>query len=165
MAVRNDGGGAELEFVATTDETNIEDRLALLGGHMAGERLDREVSLRLLRHLASSVRHQQFHDTEVVTGPRGTRFALTLFQPAGRPGRSPFQWQEAPRLTVAEIGLFERDVRLRMPFRFGGVTLTGCSRSSPGYASACRTAARIGGRRPSSWRRMWFDKTPGLSGP
>ena len=67
LAVRNDGGGAELEFVATTDETNIEDRLALLGGHMAGERLDREVSLRLLRHLASSVRHQQFHDTEVVT--------------------------------------------------------------------------------------------------
>ena len=29
---------------------------------------------------------------------------------------------EAPRLTVAEIGLFEREVRLRMPFRFGPTT-------------------------------------------
>ena len=30
----------------------------------------------------------------------------------------------APGLTVEAIDLFERDVRLRMPFRFGVVTLT-----------------------------------------
>ncbi|HVL56235.1 MAG TPA: hypothetical protein VM491_07010, partial [Burkholderiaceae bacterium] len=30
----------------------------------------------------------------------------------------------APRFTVADIDLLERDVRLRMPFRFGVVTLT-----------------------------------------
>ena len=30
-------------------------------------RVEEEVSLRLLRHYASSVRHQQFHDTDVVT--------------------------------------------------------------------------------------------------
>ena len=29
--------------------------------------IEREVSLRLLRHIASSVRHQQFHDTDIVT--------------------------------------------------------------------------------------------------
>ena len=29
--------------------------------------LEREVSLRLLRHLASSVRHQQYRDMDVVT--------------------------------------------------------------------------------------------------
>ena len=29
--------------------------------------MEREVSLRLLRHIASSVRHQQFHDTDIVT--------------------------------------------------------------------------------------------------
>ena len=28
---------------------------------------EREVSLRLLRHLASSVHHQQYHDTDIVT--------------------------------------------------------------------------------------------------
>ena len=33
----------------------------------AGAMIEREVSLRLLRHLASSVRHQQYHDTEIVT--------------------------------------------------------------------------------------------------
>ena len=29
--------------------------------------MEREVSLRLLRHLASSVHHQQYHDTDIVT--------------------------------------------------------------------------------------------------
>ena len=29
--------------------------------------MEREVSLRLLRHIASSVRHQQFHDSDIVT--------------------------------------------------------------------------------------------------
>ena len=29
--------------------------------------MEREVSLRLLRHIASSVRHQQFHETDIVT--------------------------------------------------------------------------------------------------
>ena len=31
------------------------------------QRDEQEISLRLLRHLASSVRHQQYHDTDVVT--------------------------------------------------------------------------------------------------
>ena len=30
----------------------------------------------------------------------------------------------APRLVIEAIDLFERDVKLRMPFRFGVVTLT-----------------------------------------
>ena len=30
----------------------------------------------------------------------------------------------APQLVVEDIALFERDVKLRMPFRFGVVTLT-----------------------------------------
>ena len=67
LAARSDGRAAELEFVAATDETNIEDRIALLGDRVAGNEIEQEVSLRLLRHLASSVRHQQYHDTDVVT--------------------------------------------------------------------------------------------------
>ena len=67
LVARSDGRAAELEFVAATDETNIEDRMALLGAKTAGATLDQEVSLRLLRHFASSVRHQQYHDTDVVT--------------------------------------------------------------------------------------------------
>ncbi len=67
LAARSDGRAAELEFIAATDETNIEDRIALLGDRVAGNQIEEEVSLRLLRHLASSVRHQQYHDTDVVT--------------------------------------------------------------------------------------------------
>ena len=41
--------------------------MALLGERTAGTPVDQEVSLRLLRHYASAVRHQQYHDTDVVT--------------------------------------------------------------------------------------------------
>ena len=67
ISARNDGRAAELEFVAATDESNIEDRIAVLGDRVTGARAEEEVSLRLLRHLASSVRHQQYHETDVVT--------------------------------------------------------------------------------------------------
>ena len=67
LVARSDGRAAELEFVAAPSESNIEDQMALLGERAAGEPADREVSLRLLRHYASSVRHQQYHDTDVVT--------------------------------------------------------------------------------------------------
>ncbi len=67
LVARNDGDAVELEFAATNDDANLEDQLALLGERAAGPRVEEEVSLRLLRHYASSVRHQQFHDTDVVT--------------------------------------------------------------------------------------------------
>ena len=67
ISARQDGRAAELEFVAATDESNIEDRMAVLGDRVAGHAAEQEVSLRLLRHLASSVRHQQYHETDVVT--------------------------------------------------------------------------------------------------
>ena len=71
-----DSGGAELEFLAVTGEGNIEDRLALVGGLPAERPVERDVSLRLLRHLATSVRHQKYHDTDIVTvrvDPAGAR--------------------------------------------------------------------------------------------
>ena len=67
MTARAESGGAELEFLAVTGEGNIEDRLALLGVRAAEVPLERDVSLRLLRHLATSVRHQKYHDTDIVT--------------------------------------------------------------------------------------------------
>ena len=76
VVARREDGGATLEFVAAPGEENLQDRIALLSETGAGEVLEREVSLRLLRHLASSVRHQQYHDTDVVTvrvEPTGAR--------------------------------------------------------------------------------------------
>ena len=61
-------GGAKLEFVAAAGgDSNIQERLALLGDVNDEGRLERDVSIRLLRHLASSVRHQQYHDADIVT--------------------------------------------------------------------------------------------------
>ncbi len=71
-----DGDDAELEFMASIGDANIEDRLALLGDRPAEAPAEREISLRLLRHLASSVHHQQYTDGDVVkirlrvAGPR-----------------------------------------------------------------------------------------------
>ncbi len=59
--------GAVLEFVVGPGTENLQDRIALLEDHSDEASMEREVSLRLLRHLASSVRHQQYHDTEIVT--------------------------------------------------------------------------------------------------
>ena len=67
VTARAEAGGAEFEFLAVTGEGNIEDRLALLGGRAAEVPLERDVSLRLLRHTATSVHHQKYHDTDIVT--------------------------------------------------------------------------------------------------
>ena len=67
LAVSREEGGAVLEFVVTPRDENIQDRLATLPGDADETSIEQEVSLRLLRHLASSVRHQQYHDTDIVT--------------------------------------------------------------------------------------------------
>ncbi len=67
LIAHGDGEAADLEFIAAADETNIEDQMALLSERAADTPVEEELSLRLLRHYATSVRHQQFHDTDVVT--------------------------------------------------------------------------------------------------
>ena len=66
IIARPDGHGAELEFISASGGENLEDRLAYLG-----ETPDisdgREMSFRLLRHYASSVRHQKYHGVDIVT--------------------------------------------------------------------------------------------------
>lgn len=61
-----DGNRAELEFIAAIEETNLEDQMAMLTEGGAGTPNEEELPLRLLRHYASSVRHQQYHDTDIV---------------------------------------------------------------------------------------------------
>ena len=67
LSVRSQRGAVELEFLAVAGEGNLEDRLALAGEQsfeIAGEH---DFSLRLLRHLAASVRHQKYYDTDILT--------------------------------------------------------------------------------------------------
>ncbi len=67
-------GKIELEFVAFVDDGNLEDRLAYLSEQPEIED-DRELSFRLLRHYASSVKHRKYRNTDIITvevqGPRG----------------------------------------------------------------------------------------------
>jgi hypothetical protein len=54
----------------------MEDRIRQLQQHDEETVSENEISLRLLRRYASSVRHQQFHGTDIITvrvGPPGTR--------------------------------------------------------------------------------------------
>ncbi len=63
----SEGSAAVLEFIAAGGKENIEDRLAVLGETATDESVERDVSLRLLRHLASEVQHRQYHDVDIVT--------------------------------------------------------------------------------------------------
>jgi hypothetical protein len=67
------------------------------------------------------------------------------------------------RFVIREILLFERDVRLRMPFRFGAVTLT----ESPQAFARCRIRTEDGretwGAAAELLAPKWFDKNPALS--
>ena len=67
LSAHREGNGAVLEFVVTSREDNIQDRLAMLADDPGDAPAEHEVSLRLLRRLASSVRHQQYHGTDIVT--------------------------------------------------------------------------------------------------
>ena len=66
IVARPEGRAVELEFVSVLeDEANLGDRLAYLDDEE--ESLDdREVSFRLLRHYASSVRHHKYYGMDVV---------------------------------------------------------------------------------------------------
>ena len=72
----SDGPVADLEFIGGGNEDNLEDRIRQMQDHEEETPIDTEISLRLLRRYASSVRHQQFRDTDIITvrvGPPGTR--------------------------------------------------------------------------------------------
>ncbi len=66
FVLSGDRNAAEMELIASSTEQNLEDRLALLG-RWADEGGEAHISLKLLQHYASSVRHQQYHGTDIVT--------------------------------------------------------------------------------------------------
>jgi len=69
----------------------------------------------------------------------------------------------APRLTVAEIDLFERDVVLRLPFRFGVVTLTQAPQAFVRVRIASEDGREAVGAAAELMVPKWFDKDPALS--
>ena len=59
-------GAIELEFLATAEVDNLEDRIAYLNEQAAIPDVQ-EVAFRLLRHHASSVQHRKYYDIDILT--------------------------------------------------------------------------------------------------
>lgn len=66
VVARNTGGGASLEFTAATRSGNLENRMMLLGDR-PDPTSERDLSLALLRHHASSVKHREYHNVDILT--------------------------------------------------------------------------------------------------
>ena len=67
LIARRRSGGAVLDFIAAAEGENLQDQIALLSDKVTGSSAEQEVSLRLLQHLTSSVRHQRYHSADIVT--------------------------------------------------------------------------------------------------
>ncbi len=67
LTVRKEGNTAVMEVIAAPTKENLEERIALLSGDTDEASTEREVSLKILRHYASSVHHQQYHDTDIIS--------------------------------------------------------------------------------------------------
>ena len=66
ITVRRDEDVVEMEFIAGPSTENLEIRLDNLAERPDTEE-DRDLSFRLLRHYASSIRHQSYHNVDIVT--------------------------------------------------------------------------------------------------
>ena len=67
--IRPDGGSAELEIVVASDDAiqgNIENRMAYLGQDQALED-EQQLSVRILRHFASSVHHRKYYGIDIIS--------------------------------------------------------------------------------------------------
>ena len=66
IVARPEPAAVELEFMAVFDEENLQDRLAFLDEEEQTFETG-SISLRLLRHYASSVQHQKYYGLDIVT--------------------------------------------------------------------------------------------------
>ena len=69
----------------------------------------------------------------------------------------------APRLAVDEIRLYERPVTLRMPFRFGVVSMTAAPQAFARARVALADGRGAWGAAAEVMAPKWFDKDPALS--
>ena len=65
VSVRHDKGAAVMEFLAAPQGTNFEEQIKLLEQHAVP--VEQELSLRLLKHYAGSVRHRHYHLNDLLT--------------------------------------------------------------------------------------------------
>lgn len=66
LVARVDERSVDLEFIASGPDTNLEDQIAMLSDSVTDLSNEAETPLRLLRHHATSVRHRQYHGTDIL---------------------------------------------------------------------------------------------------
>ena len=66
VAARRADAAIEMEFVVTTEGENLEDKLAYMN-EQPEIQSEGDISFRLLRHYASSVKHNKYHDIDIIT--------------------------------------------------------------------------------------------------
>jgi hypothetical protein len=69
----------------------------------------------------------------------------------------------APRFAVVRVELYEREVRLRMPFRFGAATLTAAPQAFVRARVRLEDGREAEGAAAELLAPKWFDKNPALS--
>ena len=67
MSAQRDSDGVKLEFFTTTGRDNLQMQIAMLADRVDVATAERDVSLRLLNHIADSVHHQQYYDMDIIT--------------------------------------------------------------------------------------------------
>ena len=67
------------------------------------------------------------------------------------------------KFSVQEVSLFERDVRLRLPFRFGVVTLTAAPQAFVRARIRLPDGREAEGAAAELLAPKWFDKDPALT--
>ncbi len=66
LGIKSESDQAVLELIAADSKENLQDRIALMGSDFSVPNLEREVSLRMLKHLTTSVRHERYHGTDII---------------------------------------------------------------------------------------------------
>ncbi|MYD42453.1 MAG: hypothetical protein F4W90_01015 [Gammaproteobacteria bacterium] len=65
VSIRADAGRLELEYIAAVADSNIEDRAMFVEDDASSE-ISAELSIKLLKHLATEIRHQKYFNMDVV---------------------------------------------------------------------------------------------------
>jgi len=66
LMITDESSFATLEFFAGDTKENLEDRIALMGSDISTPDVERDFSIRMLKHLTASVRHERYHGTEIL---------------------------------------------------------------------------------------------------
>ncbi len=67
LTASREDDSAWLEFIGSAGTANVQDRITFLGKEVNFQSTEQELTLRLLHHLTQSVRHERYHDVQIIS--------------------------------------------------------------------------------------------------